>query len=133
MDGGLYQRVAVFWVFVKTLFPVAPIIFLARTLIAVAALCRDARPCVSTVPEKSYGFRRETQNVASLQCNTTRQKCNASQHCIPTNTINPFFHVMDVKIVFKIHLLCLTINSKGSIVYLPPVLNGTITRVANIS
>ncbi len=58
MDGRLYQRVAVFWVFVKTLFPIAPIISLARTLLAIAALCRDARPCVSTVPEKSYGTSR---------------------------------------------------------------------------
>ena len=66
MDGGLYQRVAVFWVFVKILFFIAPIISLARTLLAIVALCRDARPCVSTVPEKTYGSRRETQNVASL-------------------------------------------------------------------
>ena len=75
----------------------------------------------------------ETQNLASLQCNATRQKCNASQQCIPINTINPFFYVMDVIIVFKIHLLCLTINSKEPIVYLPPVHNGMIMRVANIS
>ena len=86
MDGGLYQRVAVFWVFVKTLFSIAPIISLARTLLAVAALCRDARPCVSTVPEKSYGSRRETQNVASLPispiCNNFTTKKEQISHSI---------------------------------------------------
>ena len=62
---------------------IAPIISLARTSIAIAALCRDARPCVSTAPEKSYGTRRETQNVASLPispvCNnfTTKKEQNS--------------------------------------------------------
>ena len=94
MDGGLYQRVAVFWVFVKILFSIAPIISLARTSIAVAALCRDARPCVSTAPEKSYGTRRETQNVASLQ-----RQCIAHSKCVASH---PYFSLSLYNIFFPL-------------------------------